>query len=268
MNILDEIVVNKRREVSEARGLFPTKLLEKSMFFQTACVSLRAYLNRTDLVGVIAEIKRRSPSKGIINQNISVEQLSIGYMQAGASALSVLTDTKFFGGTSEDLRTARRFNYCPVLRKDFIVEEYQVIEAKSLGADVILLIAAVLTPAEVRVLATLANSLGLEVLLEIHTREEATLHICPEVHLVGVNNRNLNDFSVDVARSVDLAKYIPDEFTKVSESGIASAGVVSQLKELGYRGFLIGESFMRNPKPDEACRRFIESITGLNHAAA
>jgi len=259
-DILEEIVANKRREVVEQRDLYPAKLLEKSMFFSTPCVSLRAYLERTDLVGIIAEIKRKSPSKGTINPFISVEQLSIGYMQAGASALSVLTDTKYFGGKNEDLTTARKFNYCPILRKDFIIDEYQIIEAKSLGADVILLIAAALSPAEVRKFAALARGLGLEILLEVHNLQEIQTHVCPEVHLVGVNNRDLKSFSVDVGVSFDLAPSIPPEFIKVAESGISQPATVRELRESGFKGFLIGETFMRSSKPEQTCRRFIEAV--------
>src|SRR3954462_11709546 len=149
MNILDQIIEHKRKEVEERKSLYPTKLLEKSIYFSSPTVSLRKYIRRPDLSGVIAEIKRKSPSKGVLNKNVSIERTSIGYMQAGASALSILTDTKFFGGTNEDLTTARKFNFCPILRKDFTVDEYQLIEAKSIGADAILLIAAVLEPREI-----------------------------------------------------------------------------------------------------------------------
>jgi indole-3-glycerol phosphate synthase len=255
---LEQIVATKRREVAEARELYPAKLLERSMFFTGPCVSLKEYLARPDYLGVIAEIKRRSPSKGVINQYISVEQLSVGYMQAGASALSILTDTTFFGGKAEDLTTARRYNFCPILRKDFIIDGYQVLEAKSLGADVVLLIAAALSPDEVRCLGRTARSLGLEVLLEVHTEEELSSHLCDEVDLVGVNNRDLATFTVDIGISERLAPKIPSRFTKIAESGISDPATLRRLRECGYRGFLIGEAFMRASKPDEACRSFIE----------
>src|SRR5580700_3378362 len=156
MNILDEIIANKKKEVEERKSLYPVKLLEKSIFFTSPVVSLKKYLLRDDKEGIIAEIKRRSPSKGVLNQHISIEKISIGYMQGGASALSVLTDTKFFGGTNEDLIIARKFNYCPILRKDFTIDEYQIIEARYIGADAILLLANVLTPAQVEAFTTLA----------------------------------------------------------------------------------------------------------------
>lgn len=255
---LDQILATKRREVAEARELYPVKLLERSMFFTTPCVSLRRYLERPDYLGVIAEIKRRSPSKGVINQYITVEQLSVGYMQAGASALSILTDSPFFGGKAEDLTAARRYNFCPILRKDFIIDEYQVLEAKSIGADVVLLIAAALTPDEVRHLAQVARGVGLEVLLEVHTAAEIASHLCDGVDLVGVNNRDLATFAVDTGVAERLAPEIPPQFTKIAESGIGDPATLRRLRECGYRGFLIGEAFMRTSKPDEACRSFIQ----------
>src|ERR1041385_4589017 len=165
MDILEKIIAHKRKEVAERKSLYPVKLLEKSIYFSSPCVSLRKYLLRSDKVGVIAEFKRRSPSKGVINRYAPVERTSIGYMQAGASALSVLTDSEFFGGKSEDLSTARKFNYCPILRKDFTIDEYQIVEAKSIGADAILLLANVLDAKKVKAFAKFAKSLGLEVLL-------------------------------------------------------------------------------------------------------
>lgn len=259
-NILAEIIAHKRKEVAERQELYPTKLLEKSLFFGSTPVSLREYLLRPDKVGIIAEIKRRSPSKGELNSHICVETLSIGYMQAGASGLSVLTDEKFFGGTLKDLTVARRFNFCPILRKDFIVDPYQVLEAKSAGADAVLLIAAALSPQELKSLAALSRSLGLEVLLEVHNEGELLSHLCEEVSLVGVNNRDLSSFTVDIGTSERLADRIPAEFIKVAESGISDQQSIARLKGCGYRGFLIGEAFMRHPKPEQACRRLVEAV--------
>jgi indole-3-glycerol phosphate synthase len=258
--MLDEIVAHKRREVAERKELYPAKLLEKSVYFATPCVSLTTYLRRSDKVSIIAEIKRRSPSKGIFKHALSVEELSIGYMQAGASALSVLTDTKYFGGANEDLVTARRFNFCPILRKDFTVDEYQILEAKSLGADAVLLIAAVLSPAEVKQLATLADSLGMQSILEVHSGDEVETHLCPEVQLVGVNNRDLKSFKVDIETSFRLASRIPNIFVKISESGISSADALRRLREAGYSGFLIGEAFMADSNPQMACRKLVDAI--------
>src|SRR5689334_188395 len=194
MNILDEIIAYKKKEVADRKELYPVKLLEQSHYFATQPVSLKKYIQRDDLSGIIAEIKRKSPSKGVINPHVSVERTSIGYMQAGASALSVLTDTNFFGGSNDDLMTARKFNFCPILRKDFTIDEYQIVEAKSIGADAILLIAAALPPARVKELAAFAHSFGLEVLLEVHNEEELNANLDAQADLIGVNNRNLKTF--------------------------------------------------------------------------
>lgn len=260
MDILSEIVGNKRKEVEARKELYPTKLLEQSPFFSGVPVSLKKYLRREDKSGVIAEIKRKSPSKGMINEYVSVERTSIGFMQAGASGLSVLTDKKFFGGTLEDLKTARTFNFCPILRKDFMIDEYQVIEAKSAGADVILLIAAVLKKNEIEKLGDLAQSLGMEVLLEVHNEQELERSITEKVDLIGVNNRDLKTFVTDVAVSKNLAQKIPKEFLKVSESGIAKPETIKELKEYGFEGFLMGETFMVNARPEKAAREFIRQL--------
>ncbi len=264
LTILDKIIAHKRQEVADRKSLVPTAALERSIYFPSQPVSLRKYVQRPDLSGIIAEFKRKSPSKGTINAYAPVERTSIGYMQAGASALSILTDTNFFGGKNEDLTTARKFNFCPILRKDFVVEEYQILEAKSIGADAILLIAAVLTKEEVSQLAQFAHSLGLEVLLEVHTREEMERTITPHVDLVGVNNRNLHDFSVSLQTSFDLAQHIPNEFVKVSESGLSEASSVMELRQYGYEGFLMGETFMRQSRPEKACAAFVEELKKLH----
>ncbi|TGE26120.1 indole-3-glycerol phosphate synthase TrpC [Hymenobacter aquaticus] len=259
--ILDKIVAHKRREVAERQSLVPAKLLERSLYFNSQPLSLRKYLQRDDLSGIIAEFKRKSPSKGWINQHAPVERTTLGYMQAGASALSVLTDAEFFAGKNEDLIVARRFNYCPILRKDFVVDEYQILEAKSIGADAILLIAAVLTPEEVLRFGQLARSLGLEVLLEVHDGEELARTLHPDaVNLVGVNNRNLHDFSVSLDTSKELAEQIPAEFVKVTESGLTSAAAITELRAFGYRGFLIGEAFMRSSRPEKACYALVQEL--------
>lgn len=259
-DILQQILNSKAAEVAERRELYPIKLLEREPHFAAATVSLKSYLMRADLVGIIAEIKRRSPSKGIINEHISVEDLSIGYMQAGASALSVLTDTHFFGGSNADLKTARRCNFAPILRKDFIIDEYQVIEAKAIGADAILLIAAALSSAKCSQLASFARSLGLEVLLEVHSSSEIESHCSPETEIIGVNNRDLKSFKISLESSRILIDSIPKHTLAVAESGIDSPETIKELKSLGYRGFLIGEAFMREARPADACRRFIERV--------
>lgn len=263
MSILDEIIKHKHAEVSQKKELTPVKLLERSIYFETPVVSLSHYLKREDKLGVIAEIKRASPSTGPINIHIDVEQLSIGYMQAGASALSVLSDKKYFGGSNDDVRTARQFNYCPILRKDFIVDEYQVIEAKSIGADCILLIASALSPQKCTDLAKVAQSLGLEVLLEVHNEEEINSHVSDPINIVGINNRNLHDFSTSIETSLSLVDSIPKDFVKISESGISTAGSIVVLKQNGFDGFLIGGYFMKHGHPEEACANLINEVNAL-----
>jgi len=260
MNILDEIIAFKRIEVAERRSLNPVKLLEQSIYFQSPVVSMKKYVTREDKSGIIAEIKRKSPSKGDINPNVSVEHTSVGYVQAGASALSVLTDKKFFGGSSEDLMLARKFYSCPILRKDFVVDEYQIIEAKSIGADAILLIAAALNPQEVIALAKVARSFQLEVLLEVHNEKELQDNLDAEVDLIGVNNRDLKTFKMDIGISKQLAELIPDHVVKVSESGIEKTETIIELRKYGYRGFLMGQNFMQNSQPWKACKEFIDEL--------
>lgn len=259
MTLLEKIIARKRVETEERKSLYPVQLLERSLYFPTAPVSLRRYLQRDDLSGIIAEFKRRSPSKGMINAYAGVEKTTLGYMQAGASALSVLTDADFFGGSTADLQTARRFNYCPVLRKDFILDEYQVIETKSMGADVLLLIAEVLTAAEVKNLSALAASLGMEVLLEVHGEDQLG-KVTPDVHLVGVNNRDLHTFRVDPEKSEQLAQRIPPGFPKIAESGIDAPATVQRLRKSGFSGFLIGEQFMKAADPGKACAQFTAAL--------
>jgi indole-3-glycerol phosphate synthase len=260
MNILDEIIAHKQKEVEERKSLYPTKLLEKSIYFPSPAVSLRKYIQRPDKSGVIAEIKRKSPSKGILNKSVSIERTSIGYMQAGASALSILTDSKFFGGSNDDLTVARKFNFCPILRKDFTIDEYQVIEAKSIGADAILLIAAALDVKVAERLAAFAHSLGLEVLLEVHDEDELTRTSTVDADLIGVNNRSLKTFEVSVDVSKRLAPLIPAGKVMVSESGLADPAVIGDLKKYGFEGFLIGETFMRHGRPEEMAMEFIRQI--------
>lgn len=258
-NILENIIADKRTEVNERQTLYPVCLLERSLYFSEQPVSLRHYLARPGSSGIIAEFKRRSPSKGGINPYADPEKTTLAYMQAGAAALSVLTDEKYFGGCSEDLESARRVNYCPILRKDFIIDEYQVIESRAIGADAILLIAAVLSAGEIKKLSGLAASIGLEVLLELHDESELD-RIVPGISLVGINNRALSDFSVDTKRSYRMASLIGNEFTLVSESGISDPAEIENLREAGFSGFLIGESFMKNADPGKACAQFISSV--------
>lgn len=237
--------------------------MERSRYFARQPLSLKAQLLRPELSGIIAEYKRRSPSLGVINAQATVEQTTAGYVRAGASALSVLTDTEFFGGSYQDLTTARELNACPILRKDFMIDEYQILEARAMGADVILLIAGILEADEVKRLGAFARSLGLESLLEVHDRQELERTLCQEVDLIGVNNRNLKDFSVSVDTSRELAALIPDQFIKVSESGISKPETVQDLMRYGYRGFLMGEAFMKTSQPEQVCAAFIRQLKQL-----
>ena len=260
MNILDKIVINKRREVARAKDTATYTQLEGSDHFGRQCYELKDFLLDPEKTGIIAEFKRRSPSKGIINDKVSVKEVTTAYSAAGASALSVLTDHDFFMGDKTDLVTARLANTIPVLRKDFMIDEYQIIEAKSLGADIILLIAAILTAEEIQNLASIAKSLGLSVLLEVHNLEELQKSINPNLDAIGVNNRNLADFSVSVETSFKLAEHIPDEFLKVSESAISNPETINQLKLAGFQGFLIGENFMKQEDPGAAMREFVDFL--------
>jgi len=260
MNILDKIVLNKRKEVESAKKRVSYTKLEESDLFQRDTYSFREFLLHPDRTGIIAEFKRKSPSKGIINDQVTVKQVTNGYDAAGASALSVLTDRKFFMGKKADLIKARQVNTIPVLRKDFMIDPYQVIEAKSLGADIILLIAAILTPDEIQNLASLAKSLGLNVLLEVHNLEELQRSINPNLDAIGVNNRNLADFTVSVETSYKLAEHIPDEFLKISESAISNPQTIKELKKAGFNGFLIGENFMKQADPGLAMKEFVKEL--------
>ncbi|MEA2107723.1 MAG: indole-3-glycerol phosphate synthase TrpC [Bacteroidota bacterium] len=264
MDILTKIINRKKEEVAERKSLYPLKLLEKSVYFNTKPVSLKKYLLKPDKSGIIAEFKTKSPSKSDINPYANVAEVSIKYMQAGASALSILTDRIFFGGCLEDLTTARRYNYCPILQKDFLIDEYQIIEAKSYGADAILLIAAVLSKTKILDLAKLAQSLQMEVLLEIHNEKEIN-KLNEFVDLVGVNNRNLKTFQVSINQSIHLSGFIPDDFLKISESGIKTANDIIELKKYGYKGFLMGESFMSTRNPGKACKTLIQQIYQLEN---
>jgi len=260
MTILDKIVVRKREEIAAAKANVSVKELEGAALFSRDTYSFKDFLLDPVRTGIIAEFKRRSPSKGIINDKVTVEEVTAGYAAAGASALSVLTDTDFFMGTQADLAKARSANQIPVLRKDFMIDEYQVLEAKAWGADIILLIAAILTPKEIGTLASLAKSVGLNVLLEVHNREELERSIHPKLDAIGVNNRNLADFTVSVQTSFDLVDHIPAEFMKISESAISNTHVIYQLKQAGFNGFLIGENFMKQENPGEAMKEFVKGL--------
>jgi len=257
MNILNKIVETKKKELKNRKLKLCVADLEKTVFFKRQTLSLRQFLLDENRTGIIAEYKRKSPSKGVINDKATVEEVTKAYAQF-ASGISVLTDEEFFGGSAIDLQKAR-FNPIPILRKDFMIDEYQVIEAKSIGADVILLIATCLTPIEVKQFAGLAKRLGLEVLLEIHNEEELG-HICDEVDFVGVNNRNLKTFEVDIHTSLNLINKIPTEKPAIAESGITNVDTIVTLHKAGFKGFLMGENFMKQPDPTIAFADFVQEL--------
>ncbi len=262
MNILEKIAINKKLEVEDRKTLYPVRLLEKSLYFNTEAVSMRKYILRKDKSGIIAEFKRKSPSQGFINELANPAQITLEYMQAGASGLSVLTDDYYFGGSLKDLQAARDENYCPILQKDFIIDEYQIIEAKASGADTILLIAAILTKQEIQGFIRLAHSLSMEVLLEIHSSQEVE-KIIDETDLLGINNRNLATMEVNVQHSMDLIPSFRENFTCISESGIEDPITLLRLKEAGFDGFLIGTGFMKSRNPGTACMQFIKQYQML-----
>jgi len=256
MNILETIVAAKRREVERNRVEAPAAVLERSAFFHRETLSLEKFLADEERTGIIAEFKRRSPSKGPINEKAGILEVTRDYARYGASAISILTDKDFFGGSLDDLRKAR-IHEIPLLRKDFIIDEYQVLEAKAIGADLILLIAACLDPLVVKRLAALAKQLNMDVLLELHEEKEMD-HICDEVDFVGVNSRDLKTFSVNPERSVELGSKIPPGKTRIAESGIADLATMEYLRNNGFDGFLIGERFMKEKNPGEAFLQFIK----------
>ena len=258
-SILDRIVTDKHTEVALRKQLIPIKQLEHSVLFERQSPSLSTRLiNSTS--GLITEHKRRSPSKDCINQNLNVQDVAKGYETAGACGMSVLTDMKYFGGSLEDLLTSRASCEIPLLRKEFIIDTYQIVEAKAYGADVILLIAAILSRDEIQAFSRLAQSLGMEVLLEIHNEDELQKSIMPSLNMIGVNNRNLKTFEVSLETSRTLSGLIPDEFVKISESGIRTVEDIKSLQPYGYKGFLIGENFMKTENPGAAAADFINLL--------
>lgn len=259
MTILDNIVKDKLKEIVLKKELIPIRILEQTPFFEKETMSLANKLKNSK-TGIIAEFKRRSPSKSVINDTATVEDVAFGYETAGVCGMSVLTDEIYFGGTLDDLLSARESCNLPLLRKEFVIDEYQIIEAKAFGADVILLIASILSKSEIKQFSELAKSLKLEVLLEVHNEEEMHKSIIPSLDMIGVNNRNLKNFEVSIETSKTLSQLIPDEFVKVSESGISSVEAVKELKLYGYQGFLIGENFMKTNNPGTSAMKFIKEL--------
>ena len=259
MDILEKIVGDKRQEVALKKQLIATSALEQFPLFDRVSPSLSENLKMSQ-AGIIAEHKRRSPSRAVINNSLDVYKVAHGYQKAGASGISVLTDGKYFGGSLDDLLLARSVVNIPLLRKDFTIDEYQIIEAKAYGADVILLIAAVLEPEEISKFTQLAGSLGMEVLLEVHNLEELQRSIVPGIQLLGVNNRDLKTFEVNLNTSRALSQHIPESMVKVSDSGISSVEAIHNLQGFGYQGFLVGEQFMKSEDPGKSAEDFIQKI--------
>lgn len=259
MNILDKITRDKRIEVNLRKQLIPIKQLEQSILFEREITSLAKKIKNSN-TGIIAEHKRRSPSKQVINHDLNVFDVAKGYEEAGICGMSVLTDGKYFGGSLDDLLTARASCNLPLLRKDFIIDQYQILEAKAYGADVILLIAAILSKEDIKQFSELAKSLNLDVLLEVHNEEELKKSIMPSLDMLGVNNRNLKTFEVSLETSKRLSTLIPNDFVKVSESGISTIEAIKTLQPYGYKGFLIGENFMKTDNAGESAKQFIEEL--------
>ena len=259
MNILDKIIDNKKKEVANRKEIKSLSTLTQSDFYDRKPISLVSRLLDERSSGIIAEFKRKSPSKGIINDKVNPIDVAKGYELAGAAAISMLTDEVFFSGNDADLISVRSSINIPILRKEFIIDPYQIYEAKAIGADLILLIAACLTQAEVSSLSLLAKSLGLEVLLELHDEEELD-RICETVDFVGINNRSLKTFDVNIERSLKMAAKIPSGKLKIAESGIDDPALIKLFRENGYRGFLIGENFMKETDPVKAINEFMKQI--------
>ncbi len=261
MTILDKIIAFKKKEIAKIKADVPVKKLVESPLFKREVISLKKSLLEVGSTGIIAEFKRQSPSKGIINDTATIAEVTNGYLDANIAAQSILTDTSFFGGTMADLMEARIINQQkPILRKDFIVDGFQIVEAKAIGADVILLIASCLTSEELKNYGNLATDLGMEVLYEVHSQQDLDKINDLDNKIIGINNRNLKTFKVDLDNSIKLADQIPDTSVKISESSISDPRIIMGLKEYGFQGFLIGENFMKEENPGEACQNFINHI--------
>lgn len=257
-DILEEIIAHKRIEIAGQEKVVSAAFLEKQLGEPVLARSLKQALMASP-TGIIAEFKRRSPSKGWIHQDADAGKIPAAYQQAGAAALSILTDEAYFGGTLKDIRTACPTTSLPILRKDFIISRYQLLQAKAVQADAVLLIASALTPQACLTLAKEAHALGLETLLEIHTEAELD-YLNEYIDVVGVNNRHLGTFHTDASHSLRLAEALPRGIVKISESGISSPDTLLQLREAGFDGFLIGETFMKTDDPGEALSRFIADL--------
>ena len=259
MHILDKIVAEKKKEIEKRKSEVSISKLKESPFFNRKCYSLEHSLKHKDSTGIIAEFKRYSPSNGMMNPHAIPSQTAKMYSENGATGISILTDGPFFKGSSQDLIDARLETIIPILRKDFIFDQYQIHEAKSIGADLILLIASLLDKKKTKDLARCAHDLGLEVLLEINSEKELEL-LCQEIDLVGVNNRDLKTFDVSIQNSFDLVDKIPSWVLKISESGISEVSKIKELRKIGFDGFLMGEHFMKTQNPGQSLKSFVCSL--------
>ena len=259
MKILDKIVEDKKIEINKLLSNSSISKLENSHLFSRKCISLKESIKNNNS-GIICEFKRRSPSNQNINYISSLSDVVLGYEESGAAGLSILTNKKYFDGDTQDIIDIRDISNLPILRKEFIISEYQVIEAKSIGSDAILLIASILSEEEIIGYSSLAKSIGLEVLLEIHSEDELYKISGDDIDIVGVNNRNLDTLEIDLNNSIELYGKIPSKFVKISESGISEVESILKLKEVGYNGFLIGEKFMKTRNQMESAYDFIKKI--------
>lgn len=263
MSILEEIIRVKQKQVEKQKQFYPIKLLQNSVYYESAAVSLKSFIKRADKIPIIAEFKRYSPSLKDRQQNYSLEDITIGYMQSGVVGLSILTESQYFGGKNQDLEIARKFNFCPILRKDFIIDPYQVIESKAIGADQILLIAQVLSTRKIITLSRLAKSIGLEVIIEIHSSEDLDKIQDAAFDLIGVNNRNLSNQECSIEASLKIISKLPKDILKISESGIQTARQANDLLKIGYDALLIGTALVSNSDPVLALRKFVKEISKL-----
>lgn len=258
-NILQQINENRLQQVLQQQKLKPITTFKNEEAFAKPVFSITKSI-ATKEFAIISEFKKASPSKGNINIDANVLEVTVGYQNAGAAAISILTEQTFFKGSNDDLIKARPNILIPILRKDFIVHEYQIAESKAMGADVVLLIAASLSVQQVKEYAAYAKEVGLEVLLEIHDENELN-HICNEVNLVGVNNRSLKTFEVDINTSLRLLPLIPKEKLAISESGLSSIQSIKTLHNAGFKGFLMGEAFMKTPQPHQQLQELLHNLT-------
>ncbi|WP_438965079.1 indole-3-glycerol phosphate synthase TrpC [Flavobacterium sp.] len=260
MTILDTIKTQKLKEVQQLKQLYSISDFEEMPLFNSTTHSLKKVIESSVTGGIIAEFKRKSPAKGNINLQANAVEVTQGYVNAAVSGLSVLTDSFFFGADKEDFNLARKNNAIPMLRKDFIVDEYQIFQSKAMGADVVLLIAKILTQNEVIQFTESAHQLGMEVFLETQNEQEIIQYAAFDFDLIGINNRNLNSFEVNVENSIKLAQLLPNESIKIAESGIDSVATVKVLQQNGFQGFLMGEYFMKDKNPGQKCQDFINQL--------